>query len=178
MHPRRAGVTHAPPLIVLMGVSGSGKSTIGQRLAARLHVEFLEGDALHPGRNVRKMQAGHPLSDADRRPWLQAIARRLARARRRGRGLIVACSALKRRYRQSLRAAAPELVFVHLTGKRATLERRLGRRRGHFMPPALLASQLATLEPLEPDERGVTCPIEGRQGAILARIVKDLRREG
>jgi len=159
-----------------MGVSGSGKSTVAKRLAMRLGCEFLEGDALHPARNVRKMRAGVALSDADRRPWLKRIARRITAAQRAQRGLVVACSALKRRYRDQLRAAAPALLFVHLVARRATLARRLARRRGHFMPAALLASQLAALEPLEPDERGLRCASAATPAAITARIERALLR--
>ncbi len=140
--------------IVVMGVSGSGKTTVGTRLAEALGVDYAEGDEFHPPANVAKMAAGTPLDDADREPWLDALAGWLAE--RSGQGAVVTCSALKRIYRDRLRASAPEAFFLHLDLPRGELERRLAERRGHFMPPSLLDSQLATLEPLEPDEDGST----------------------
>ncbi|WP_280240115.1 gluconokinase [Nocardia abscessus] len=137
-----------------MGVSGSGKTTVGTRLAEALGVDYAEGDEFHPPANVAKMAAGTPLDDADREPWLDALAGWLAE--RSGQGAVVTCSALKRIYRDRLRASAPEAFFLHLDLPRGELERRLAERRGHFMPPSLLDSQLATLEPLEPDEDGST----------------------
>ncbi|MBF6338135.1 gluconokinase [Nocardia abscessus] len=135
-----------------MGVSGSGKTTVGTRLAAALGVDYAEGDEFHPPANVAKMAAGTPLDDADREPWLDALAGWLAE--RSGEGAVVTCSALKRVYRDRLRASAPDAFFLHLDLPRGELERRLADRRGHFMPLSLLDSQLATLEPLEPDEIG------------------------
>ena len=129
-------------MVLVMGVSGSGKSSVGAALAARLGMPFLEGDALHPPANVAKMAAGVPLDDADRAPWLAAIAAWMA-ARRDG---VVACSALKRAYRDRLREAAPDLRVVALLPPERILAERLGHRVGHFMPGSLLASQLATLE--------------------------------
>lgn len=144
----------APPLlVVVMGVSGSGKSTVGRLLAARLGAGFVEGDDLHPPDNVARMAAGIPLTDDDRRGWLLALAQRLAAARSAGRSLVVSCSALKRSYRDLLRGAAPDLALVHLVGAPALLEARLAARIDHFMPPALLASQLETLELPAADER-------------------------
>lgn len=140
--------------IVVMGVSGSGKTTVGTRLADALGVDYAEGDEFHPPANVAKMAAGTPLDDADREPWLDALAGWLAE--RSGQGAVVTCSALKRVYRDRLRASAPDAFFLHLDLPRGELERRLAERRGHFMPPSLLDSQLATLEPLEPDEDGST----------------------
>ncbi len=140
--------------IVVMGVSGSGKTTVGTRLAEALGVDYAEGDEFHPPANVAKMAAGTPLDDADREPWLDALAGWLAE--RSGQGVVVTCSALKRIYRDRLRASAPDAFFLHLDLPRGELERRLAGRRGHFMPPSLLDSQLATLEPLEPDEDGST----------------------
>ncbi|MGK8524380.1 gluconokinase [Nocardia asteroides] len=135
-----------------MGVSGSGKTTIGTRLADALGVEYAEGDGFHPPANVAKMAAGTPLDDADREPWLDALAAWMAE--RRGRGAVVTCSALKRAYRDRLRVSAPDVFFLHLEVPRGELQRRVAERRGHFMPPSLLDSQLATLEPLGPDEVG------------------------
>src|SRR5258708_3282081 len=147
--PRAEPLPVAPPFaIVMMGVSGSGKTTVGAALAARLGVGFRDADEFHPAANVAKMSAGTPLTDEDRWPWLDAIGAALAEAGREGRGIVVGCSALKRIYRDRLRAAAHRpIVFVHLTGSRETLETRMLTRKGHFMPASLLASQLATLEP-------------------------------
>ena len=144
------------PLVVVMGVSGCGKSTVGKLLARRLATDFLEGDDLHPPRNVERMAAGIALTDDDRRDWLLQIAQQLADARAGRHGLVVACSALKRSYRELLGSASPGLAFVHLHGSVAVLEARLTARTDHFMPPSLLASQLATLEPPGSDERAVT----------------------
>ena len=136
--------------LVVMGVSGAGKSTVALELAARLGADFVEGDALHPAENVAKMLRGEPLGDADREPWLDALGALLAAMPQ----VVVTCSALRRAYRDRLRAAAPGVVFVHVDVPRAVLEERLARRTGHYMPASLLASQLDTLEPLEADERG------------------------
>ncbi|MCP2288624.1 gluconokinase [Nocardia amikacinitolerans] len=141
------------PRVVVMGVSGSGKSTVGDRLARALRVEFAEGDDFHPPANLAKMTAGEPLTDADRAPWLDRVAAWLAEQS--GRGGVVSCSALKRGYRDRLRAAAPDVLFLHLTATREELARRMSTRRDHFMPPSLLDSQLAALEPLGTDERGI-----------------------
>ena len=144
------------PLVVVMGVSGSGKSTLGRLLARRLGAEFLEGDDLHPPRNVERMGAGIPLTDADRRDWLLEIAQQLADARASNHGLVVSCSALKRSYRDILRAASTELAFVHLNAGSDLLEARMSTRTDHFMPASLLASQLQTLEPPTPAERAAS----------------------
>ena len=136
-----------------MGVSGSGKTTIGALLAQELGATFLDGDDLHSEANVAKMAAGRALDDADRRPWLEAIGQEFARAS--GRSLVVACSALKKSYRDIIRQADPTVRFLFLEGPRELLAARLGSRSsGHFMPPSLLQSQLEILEPLEPDESG------------------------
>jgi len=139
-----------------MGVSGCGKSTIGRLIAKRLACEFLEGDDLHPPRNVERMASGIPLTDHDRRDWLKAIAEQLADARAARHGLIVSCSALKRSYRNQLRTASSALAFVHVHASVEVLEARMQARTDHFMPPSLLGSQLLTLEPPGPDERCVT----------------------
>ena len=135
-----------------MGVSGSGKTTLALALAEELDCAFQEGDSLHPAANLRKMSAGHPLDDDDRRPWLDAVAAWLADRRTSGRCGIVSCSALKRAYRDRLRRADPDLRFVLLHPDRDTLARRVASRRGHPFPPELLQSQLDTLEPPDPDE--------------------------
>ncbi|MFD9816684.1 gluconokinase [Streptomyces sp. NPDC059080] len=162
-----------PHVIVVMGVAGTGKTTIGPLVAEALGVPYAEGDAFHPPANIAKMTAGTPLDDADRGPWLDAIG---AWAHERaGRGGVVSCSALKRGYRDRLRAAAPEVVFLHLTGDRALIERRMAERKGHFMPAALLDSQFATLEPLGGDERGVAVDVSGTPEEIAARAADALR---
>lgn len=135
-----------PPRVVVMGVSGSGKSTVAALLARALGVEFVEGDAWHSPANVAKMAAGQPLTDADRQGWLEALAGRIARAVGQRQGLVLACSALKRSYRDILCQGAPGLRFVLLHGERAVLAQRLALRQGHYMPAALLDSQIATLE--------------------------------
>lgn len=165
---------HELPLtIVVMGVAGTGKTTIGPLVAARLGVPYAEGDDFHPAANVAKMSAGIPLDDADRWPWLDAIG---AWAHgRAGRGGVVSSSALKRSYRDRLRAAAPGLVFLHLTGDRTLIERRMAERRGHFMPAALLDSQFATLQPLGADEAGVAVDVSGTPEEIAERAAAALR---
>jgi len=163
-----------PPRLIIMGVSGCGKSTVGLRLAQRIGVPFLEGDALHPPRNVALMAAGTPLTDADRAGWLDAIAEHLS-ALTPDEGLVVSCSALKRAYRERLRAAAPDVQFVHLHGTHALLTARLGGRRGHYMPPALLDSQLATLEIPSTDEAVLTLDIAEPADLLVAQIEHHLQ---
>lgn len=163
-----------PHVVVVMGVAGTGKTTIGPLLAASLGVPYAEGDDFHPADNIAKMSAGVPLDDADREPWLDAIGR-WAHGRT-GLGGVVACSALKRTYRDRLRAAAPDVEFLHLTGDRALIERRMAERRGHFMPTALLDSQFATLQPLQGDEAGVAVDVAGSPQEITERAVAALRR--
>jgi gluconokinase len=160
-------------LYVMMGVCGSGKSLIGVQLARQLGIEFVEGDDLHPPDNVKRMAAGVPLTDDDRRGWLVAIAARLREAKRAGLGLVVSCSALKRSYRDLLRSVgAADVRFVYLKGIRALLAERLANRRGHFMPPALLDSQLSILEEPLPDERVWVCDIDEAPDAIVADLVR------
>ena len=139
-------------LYVVMGVAGSGKSTIGPALARALGVEFVEGDDYHPPENVRRMAAGIPLTDEDRAGWLRALAARLHQAKQAGTGLVMTCSALKRSYRDVLRASAPEVRFVFLRGPRPLIAERIAARHGHFMPPSLVDSQFATLEEPAADE--------------------------
>lgn len=162
-----------PHVVVVMGVAGTGKTTIGPLLAARLGVPYAEGDDFHPQANIAKMTAGTPLSDEDRLPWLDAIGRWAHE--RDGLGGVVSSSALKRAYRDRLRAAAPGVVFVHLTGDRALIEERMSHRQGHFMPTALLDSQFATLQPLEADEAGVLVDVAGGPDEITERAVAALR---
>ena len=148
-------------LVVVMGVSGCGKSTVGRALAEMCRVPFIEGDERHPPENIARMAAGTPLTDADRQPWLEALGAALAAHRADG-GAILSCSALKRSYRDLLRqAAGPSLRFLHLTGSRAVLIARMQHRTGHFMPASLLDSQLATLEPTdgEADAMAIDCDL-------------------
>jgi gluconokinase len=155
-----------------MGVCGAGKSLIGAKLARELRVEFVEGDALHPPENVKRMAAGIPLTDDDRHGWLLAIAARLRGAKQASVGLVVSCSALKRRYRDLLRSAGdPSVRFIYLRGARELLAERMTSRRGHFMPPSLLDSQLATLEEPTPDEGAWVCDISNPPDAIVADLV-------
>jgi gluconokinase len=160
--------------VCVMGVSGAGKTVVGTLLADALAVPFLEGDALHPPENVRRMAQGIPLTDDDRRGWLRAIADRIAEARRASSGLVVACSALKRAYRDVLRGADRELQFVHLTGDAGVIRQRMGQRVGHYMPASLLDSQLATLEVPGVDEHAWMFDIADPPPAIVARIVERL----
>ncbi|MES2742687.1 MAG: gluconokinase [Pseudomonadota bacterium] len=145
---------------VVMGVSGCGKSEVGRLLATALNAPFIEGDQFHPAQNVAKMSAGTPLDDADRRDWLLRLQAEIASARAAGTPLVLACSALKRRYRDVLRAGDPGLRFAHLHGARAVLAARLDGRAGHFMPASLLDSQLRDLEPLQDDEAGLQLDID------------------
>ena len=161
-----------PPILVVMGVAGTGKSTVAGLLAERLNWELQEGDDLHPPANVAKMSAGIPLDDQDRWPWLDAIAAWIASKRERGEPGLVTCSALKRSYRDRLRG--PNVIFVFLNGPRAVIEARIASRKSHYMPPSLLPSQLATLEPLEPDEPGVTVSGHGSQTEVLDRVLHAL----
>lgn len=162
-----------PPAIVVMGVSGSGKSAVGGGLARELGLPLLEGDAFHPKANIDKMSSGTPLTDDDRWPWLDAIA---AAIRGAPGGVIVACSALKRAYRDRLRAGAGKpVLFVFLDGSQETIAARLQSRKGHFMPPSLLQSQFATLEPPGKDEPGIVRvsiepPVEAVAAAALDGI--------
>ena len=152
-----------------MGVSGCGKSTVGTMLADAMGVTFIEGDALHSPHNVELMAAGTALTDADRHGWLQAVAGQLASAAEQSRGVVVSCSALKRIYRDVLRAAAPDLRFVHLHGSPEVLSQRMAVRKQHYMPTSLLQSQLDTLEPPGADEQAVTIDISLAPVQILVQ---------
>lgn len=159
-------------ITIVMGVSGSGKSTIGEGLATRLGQPFIDGDSLHPAANREKMAHGIPLDDADRQPWLEAIVAEMDRHRAAGESLVLACSALKRRYRDFLRGSHDDVRFVYLQASRELLAQRLGQRSGHFFDPHLLDSQLATLEEPSPDEAlrvGVgLSPAETIEGIVRA----------
>lgn len=156
------------PLLVVMGVSGSGKSTIGAALAQRLGVPFVDADDLHPEANIAKMSRGEALDDSDRGPWLETIGEWLAAHPEGG---VVSCSALKRKYRDQLRHHVDALEFLHLQGSREVIARRQASRPGHFMPASLLTSQFATLEQLEPDERGVVIDVDQSVDAIVQQYV-------
>jgi gluconokinase len=170
---------HNPPadksVVVIMGVSGTGKSTIGAWLAERLSVPYAEADAFHPRHNIVKMASGTPLDDEDRAPWLDAIGDWAADHA--SDGGVVSCSALKRAYRDRLRAAAAPgaLFFVHLDGDRALIADRMAARFGHFMPQALLDSQFAALEPLQGDEDGVVVGIDTDPETVVCRAVDGIR---
>ena len=150
-------MSRRPALLVVMGVSGSGKSTVGAALAERLGVPFADGDDLHPPANIEKMTRGEALDDADRQPWLEEVGRWLGEH---SDGGVITCSALRRSYRDLLRRRADGVEFVHLAGSRDTIARRQAHRPGHFMPASLLASQYAVLEPLQPDAPGVTLDVD------------------
>lgn len=160
--------------VVLMGVAGCGKSTVGAQLAQTCGAIFLDADDFHPAANVARMAAGVALTDADRAAWLDALAQRLALGRARDERLVLACSALKRSYRDTLRQGAPDLTLVHLTGTPALLAERLAARQGHYMPATLLPSQLATLEPPAPDEKGITLDIAAGPEWLVQAIVTHL----
>ena len=157
------------PLVVVMGVSGSGKSTVGAALAQRLGVPYADADDFHPEANIEKMSAGHALDDTDRGPWLDAVGQWLADHD--ASGGVMSCSALKVAYRDQLRGHAPRTELVHLEGTREVIARRQASRPGHFMPASLLDSQFATLEPLGPQERGRVISVDQSVDAIVQSYV-------
>lgn len=159
----------------MMGVSGSGKTTVGEALAARLGWPFKEGDDLHSPANIAKMRAGTPLTDADRAPWLAAVGRWIDGWRRARTSGVITCSALKRAYRRDLARRRPNVHFVYLRGDAAMISQRLAHRAGHFMPPALLASQFADLEPPTPDEGVVDVEVDQPVELQIERITRSLR---
>ncbi|WP_438354618.1 gluconokinase [Microbacterium sp. CJ88] len=161
----------APARIVVMGVSAAGKTTVGRGVASALGFSFIDADDLHPAANVAKMASGVPLTDADRAPWLDAVGGALAGSD----GVVVACSALRRVYRDRIRDAAPDAFFVFLDADPAILRARIAARSGHFMPPALLDSQLATLEPLEPDEAGMRVDVASSPESAISFAVAALQ---
>ncbi|MDN5895034.1 MAG: gluconokinase [Nocardioides sp.] len=163
-------------VLVVMGVSGSGKSTVADLLSTRLGWPFMEGDSLHPDSNIAKMESGQPLTDQDRWPWLEKVAAWIEARHAAEEDGIITCSALKRSYRDVLNRRGEGVVFVHLTGERQTLEDRMHKRAGHFMPPEMLTSQLETLEEPRPDEPSIRVPIELSPTAIVDETMKQLER--
>ena len=155
--------------VVVMGVSGSGKSTVGAALAQRLRVPFADADDFHPAANIAKMTAGQPLDDDDRYPWLEAIGHWLSAHC--GDGGVMSCSALRRRYRDQLRRHCPDVEFLHLSGTPEVIGKRQATRPGHFMPASLMASQFATLEPLQADERGVVIDVDQNIDSIVEQYL-------
>jgi len=172
-------VNREPSVLVVMGVSGVGKTTLAKALAERLGWTFKEGDELHPAANIAKMKAGTPLTDADRAPWLDAIAAWIDGQLEAGRSGVITCSALKRAYRDRLLAGRPQVVFVFDQLDEAATAKRIAARQGHFMPPSLLASQFADLEPPGPDEPVIAVdgasPIEAQVKAVVRRLAPPLR---
>lgn len=154
--------------VVVMGVSGAGKSAIGAALAQRMRVPFADADDLHPAANIAKMSAGHALADDDRYPWLALIGEWLADHRDGG---VMSCSALKRTYRDLLRRHCPDVVFLHLSGSPQVIRRRQAARTGHFMPATLLDSQFATLQPLGPEEGGVVIDVDQSIDDIVEQFI-------
>jgi gluconokinase len=163
-----------PCALVVMGVSGSGKSTIADKLAERLDWTYEDGDRFHPASNVAKMSAGQPLTDDDRWPWLQAIADEIDRSCEAGQRVVIACSALKRVYRDILVHGKNDIHIVYLNGTQQLIAGRLSQRKGHFMPAGLLDSQFKTLEPPEPNENAVTVSIDASVDAIVDDIIRQL----
>jgi gluconokinase len=160
--------------LIVMGVSGSGKSTVAAALGKRLGWRFEDGDKFHPAANVAKMAAGHPLTDEDRWPWLNAIADEIERACKAGEHVVIACSALKHAYRDVLLRGRKDVRFVFLDGSQALIAERLARRKGHFMPPDLLTSQFSTLERPDVAEHVITVSIDGAVDAIVDDVVRSL----
>jgi gluconokinase len=164
----------APHALIVMGVSGSGKTTIGEELARRIGWRYEDADTFHPASNVAKMSAGQPLTDEDRWPWLRAIADEIDRVSAAGERLVIGCSALRRVYRDVLVHGRHDIRIIYLQGTQALIAGRLGERKGHFMPPGLLTSQFGTLEPPAPDEHAVTVSIDAPAETIVDDILKQL----
>jgi carbohydrate kinase (thermoresistant glucokinase family) len=163
-----------PSVLIVMGVSGSGKTTIGTKLAERLHWPCADGDQFHPQSNIDKMHSGHPLTDEDRWPWLRAIAAYIDGIRAKGECAVITCSALKRAYRDILIGDRADVRLVYLKGERDLIAKRLASRHGHFMPPGLLDSQFAALEPPSDDEHPIIVSIDATPDAIVDTIVEAL----
>lgn len=166
-----------PVRVVLMGVSGCGKSTVGEGLAAHLGWRFVEGDGLHPPENVAKMAAGQPLDDEDRAGWLATLADLLGQARSQGQGLVISCSALKRAYRDRLRAGDAQLLFVHLQGSQAMIAERIAARTHKYMPASLLDSQFAALQAPGPDEQALSLSVQSTPAELIAHIAQHLQAQ-
>jgi gluconokinase len=163
--------------VVVMGVSGCGKTTVGEGVAEVVGWRFAEGDAYHPRSNIDKMASGEALTDEDRQPWLERLASWIGEQEAAGRSSVLSCSALRRSYRDVLRSGAPDVRFVHLHGDRSILEERLSTRAGHFFPARLLDTQLATLEELAPDEAGVVVDLDLTPEEQIAQAVAWVRGE-
>jgi|1186.fasta_scaffold427690_2 gluconokinase len=163
--------------LVVMGVSGSGKTTVATEVARRLGWEFTEGDDHHPPANVEKMRAGHPLDDGDRRPWLEELARWIGAHEADGRSCVLTCSALKRSYRDILRDGHPSVWFAHVSGPQELITDRVSHRQGHYMPATLVPSQFAILEPLADDEPGRVVPAVGSPEQVVDELLADLQRD-
>jgi gluconokinase len=165
----------APHALIVMGVSGSGKTTIGEQLAARIGWRYEDADTFHPAANVAKMSAGQPLTDEDRWPWLRAIADEIDHTSAAGEHVVIGCSALRRVYRDVLVHGRHDIRIIYLQGTQALIAGRLGERKGHFMPPGLLTSQFKTLEPPTPDEHAVTVSIDAPAEIIVDNILRQLK---
>ncbi|MFI1167969.1 gluconokinase [Streptomyces sp. NPDC020801] len=173
-----AEVVDGSRVVIVMGVSGSGKSTVGTRLANQLGVPFLEGDDLHPASNRAKMASGQPLDDTDRRPWLAALTEWVRTTASSGHGGVASCSALKRAYRDQFRRTGADVWFVYLALEREVAAERMARRKGHFMPAKLLDSQYDTLDPLHPDEPGVTIDASGSPAQVVGAALRAVSEPG
>ena len=167
-----------PMVVVMMGVSGSGKTTVAQGVAARLGWDVIEGDTFHPSANIAKMSSGNPLDDADRLPWLQAIAAAIDAHLAAGKSAVVTSSALKRAYRRILIGTRTNVPLVYLQGSRQLIGERIAARKGHFMPPALLDSQFATLEEPGPDEHPIVVSVSPPPAVIVEAVITGLRERG
>ena len=169
-------------ILIVMGVAGAGKTTLARALAARLGWTFLDADDLHPAANVEKMRAGAPLDDADREPWLAAVARWIDARLAASEAAVVACSALKRRYRAALTAGRPSVRIVYLEGSADLVAARMAERRGHYFPASLIASQFAALEPPTPEEHAIVVdmapPVEVQVGEVVAAMEERGPRHG
>ena len=161
-------------IVVTMGVCGTGKTSVGQIVASRMGWTFIEGDDLHPATSREKMASGTPLTDDDRWPWLDSIAEAMRTIHAAGGSAVVACSALRQVYRDRLRLSGAEIIFLHLTGDPSLIRQRMENRRGHFMPPGLLDSQLATLEDARPDEPLFEINVAGSVEEIAEAVVRSL----
>lgn len=170
-----ADTTRPTTHVVVMGVSGSGKTTIAEGVVSHTGMTFAEADTFHPRANIAKMESGVALTDEDRRPWLEALNAWMRERSAGGDSTVITCSALRRSYRDVLRAGLPALHFVHLDGPAEVIRERITSRRGHFMPPELLQSQLDLLEPLDADESGIVLDVRHPPEQLVAQAVDWLR---